>query len=60
MTAPKVILESPDTTEQQRFGVLCEQIRLSLKTAGVTSKALLATLPETRQRIFERRYPRHP
>lgn len=42
--------------EQQRFNLLCEQISSSLTTAGVTSKALLATLPETRQRIFERRY----
>jgi hypothetical protein len=39
---------------------LCEQIRSSLKTAGVTSTALLATLPEIRQRIYERRYSRPP
>jgi hypothetical protein len=35
---------------------LCEQIMASLKTAGVPSTALLATLPEIRQRIYERRY----
>jgi hypothetical protein len=39
---------------------LCEQIRSSLKTAGVRSTALLATLPEIRQRIYERRYSRPP
>lgn len=42
--------------EQQRFDLLCDQITSSLTGAGVTSKKLLATLPETRQRIFERRY----
>jgi AbrB family looped-hinge helix DNA binding protein len=42
--------------EQQRFDHLCEQISSALTTAGVTPKAILATLPETRQRIFERRY----
>jgi AbrB family looped-hinge helix DNA binding protein len=42
--------------EQQRFDLLCEQISSSLTAAGVTPKAVLATLPETRQRIFERRY----
>src|SRR5277367_150885 len=42
--------------EQQRFNHLCEQISSALTTGGVTSKALLATLPETRQRLFARRY----
>src|SRR5271154_1090013 len=42
--------------EQQRFDRLCEQITSALTTAGVTPKAVLATLPETRQRVFERRY----
>jgi len=42
--------------EQKRFDRLCEKISSTLTASGVTSKGLLATLPETRQRIFARRY----
>jgi AbrB family looped-hinge helix DNA binding protein len=42
--------------EQKRFDHLCEKISTALTAAGVTSKALLATLPETRERIYARRY----
>jgi AbrB family looped-hinge helix DNA binding protein len=42
--------------EQKRFDHLCEKISTALTAAGVTPKALLATLPETRERVFERRY----
>lgn len=42
--------------EQKRFDRLCQKINSTLATAGVTPKALLATLPEVRQRIFRRRY----
>jgi AbrB family looped-hinge helix DNA binding protein len=42
--------------EQQRFDHLCAQIGSALTRAGVTPKALLATLPETRERIYARRY----
>jgi AbrB family looped-hinge helix DNA binding protein len=42
--------------EQRRFDLLCCEISAALTTAGVTAKALLATLPETRERIFKRRY----
>ena len=42
--------------EQKRFDQLCAKISSALTGAGITPKALLATLPETRQRIFERRY----
>lgn len=42
--------------EQQRFDLLCEQISSALTTAGASPKTVLATLPETRQRIYERRY----
>jgi AbrB family looped-hinge helix DNA binding protein len=42
--------------EQKRFDHLCEKISSALTTAGVTPKALLATLPATRERMFERRY----
>jgi AbrB family looped-hinge helix DNA binding protein len=42
--------------EQRHFNLFCKRIDSALTSAGVTQKALLATLPETRQRIFERRY----
>jgi AbrB family looped-hinge helix DNA binding protein len=42
--------------EQQRFDQLCGEITTALTTAGVTAKSVLSTLPETRRRIFERRY----
>ncbi|HZB87931.1 MAG TPA: AbrB/MazE/SpoVT family DNA-binding domain-containing protein [Terracidiphilus sp.] len=42
--------------EQQRFDLLCDQISSALTAVGVTPKKVLATLPETRQRIYERRY----
>jgi AbrB family looped-hinge helix DNA binding protein len=42
--------------EQKRFDQLCEKISSTLTGAGITPKALLTTLPETRQRIFQRRY----
>ena len=42
--------------EQQRFDRLCQQISLALATAGVTTDAVLKTLPAARKRIFERRY----
>jgi AbrB family looped-hinge helix DNA binding protein len=42
--------------EQRRFDTLCERISSALTAAGVTREAVLATLPQTRQRVFERRY----
>jgi AbrB family looped-hinge helix DNA binding protein len=42
--------------EQQRFDLLCKQVSSALTAAGATPKAVLATLPETRQGIYERRY----
>ncbi len=42
--------------EQQRFNLLCEQVSSALKAAGDTPEAVLATLPEARQRIYERHY----
>lgn len=42
--------------EQQRFDALCEQVSSALTAAGVTPKAVLGTLPQTRQRIYERRH----
>lgn len=58
--APLVVLRLGDglilLPEQRRFDLLCERISAALSKAGVEPKAVLATLPETRKRIFERRY----
>jgi AbrB family looped-hinge helix DNA binding protein len=42
--------------EQQRFEQLCEQVSARLIGAGLTTDDLLATLPETRNRVYARRY----
>lgn len=42
--------------EQLRFERLCEKIRTTLMTAGATPESVLETLPEARQRVFERLY----
>jgi AbrB family looped-hinge helix DNA binding protein len=42
--------------EQKRFDQLCEKISSTLTGAGITPKSLLATLPEARERVFQRRY----
>jgi AbrB family looped-hinge helix DNA binding protein len=42
--------------EQRRFDALCERISSTLTAAGVTSEDVLATLPQTRERMFARRY----
>ena len=42
--------------EQRRFDQLCERISTTLAAAGVTADAALATLPEARQRVYERHY----
>jgi AbrB family looped-hinge helix DNA binding protein len=42
--------------EQQRFDQLCAEISASLTARGVTAEAVLATLPESRQRVYARRY----
>ncbi len=42
--------------EQQRFQHLCEQVSDALTGAGLTPEAILAALPEVRNRVFERRY----
>jgi AbrB family looped-hinge helix DNA binding protein len=58
--APFVVLRLGDglilLPEQQRFQRLCVEISASLTKGGVSPEALLATLPETRQSLFERRY----
>jgi AbrB family looped-hinge helix DNA binding protein len=42
--------------QQDRFDSLCAEISSALTANGIPPKAVLATLPEARQRIFERRY----
>jgi AbrB family looped-hinge helix DNA binding protein len=42
--------------EQQRFEKLCSEISDSLSAGGVRSEVVLATLPETRKRVYARRY----
>ena len=42
--------------EQQRFEQLCQQVSSSLTAAGLTSRDVLATLPEARNRVYARRY----
>ncbi len=42
--------------EQQRFDALCERISSTLTAAGVSSDAVMATLPQARERVFQRRY----
>lgn len=42
--------------QQDRFERLCMEISSALTASGISPKAVLATLPEARQRIFERRY----
>jgi AbrB family looped-hinge helix DNA binding protein len=42
--------------EQQRFEHLCERMSSVLSGAGITPAAMLATLPQAREQVFERRY----
>jgi AbrB family looped-hinge helix DNA binding protein len=43
--------------EQTRFRQLCDRIVGVFASHGVTEDDLLASLPEARRRVFERRYP---
>lgn len=58
--APFAVLRMGDglilLPEQRRFDQLCAEISASLIAGGVTADAVLATLPETRQRLYARRY----
>jgi AbrB family looped-hinge helix DNA binding protein len=42
--------------EEQRFERLCEEISSVLTGAGLTTEAVLATLPEARKRVYADRY----
>jgi AbrB family looped-hinge helix DNA binding protein len=60
--APMTVLRVGDglilMPEQARFRALCEAIGSALEGGGISESALQATLPEARQRVFARRYPR--
>jgi AbrB family looped-hinge helix DNA binding protein len=40
--------------EQRRFEHLCERVSATLTAAGVTSASLLSTLPDARNRVYDR------
>lgn len=42
--------------EQQRFEHLCGRIRAALASVGVGPEDLLATLPQARERVYQRLY----
>lgn len=42
--------------ERKRFDQLSEKISATLTTARVTPEAVLATLPETREQLYQLRY----
>lgn len=42
--------------QQDHFERLCARIGTALVSAGLTPRAILATLPEARQRVYERHY----
>ena len=46
--------------EQQRFERLCEKVSASLASAGLTPDDLLTTLPQARNRVYERFYGKKP
>lgn len=60
MGAPFAVLRLGDglilLPEQQRFEHLCDVVGSALTAVGLTPEAILATLPEARQRVFARRY----
>ncbi len=44
--------------EQQRFNQLCAEIAGTLARRGIPAEAVLATLPQARERVFARHYKR--
>ena len=44
--------------ERARFDQLCNRISGAFASHGITEADLLKTLPEARQRVFERHYPK--
>jgi AbrB family looped-hinge helix DNA binding protein len=60
--APVAVLRMGDglilLPEQQRFDQLCEEITSRLAAGDLKPDDLLASLPDSRQRIYARRYGR--
>jgi len=60
--APLTVLRIGDglilVPEQKRFEQLCDSIAARLENAGVTEATLQATLPEVREQLMRRRYPK--
>src|SRR5258708_17070194 len=60
MGAPFAVLRLGDglilLPEQKRFEHFCEQVSSGLTLAGISREALLETLPQARNRAFNRRY----
>lgn len=60
--APMTVLRVGDglilMPEQKRFEQLCDSIATRLENAGITEAALQATLPEVREQLARRRYPK--
>ena len=58
--SPFVVLRLGDALillpEQQRFEQLCQKMSVALTNAGLSPETFLATLPETRKRVFARKY----
>ncbi len=42
--------------EQRRFEQLCQSVSSILTRAGLTPEKILSTLPEARERVYERHY----
>ncbi len=60
--APVAVLRVGDglilMPEQTRFDALCNSISLALEGLNISEADLQRTLPEARQRVFARRYPK--
>ncbi|MFN0085890.1 MAG: AbrB/MazE/SpoVT family DNA-binding domain-containing protein [Blastocatellia bacterium] len=60
--APLTVLRIGDglilLPEQKRFEQLCDSIAARLENSGVTEAGLQATLPEVREQLMRRRYPK--
>lgn len=60
--APVAILRVGDALilmpEQARFNALCDSISSTLEGVNVSEEDLQESLPDTRRRVFARRYPK--
>ena len=60
--APLTVLRIGDglilMPEQKHFEQLCDSIATRLENAGITEAAIQATLPEAREQLMKRRYPK--